>query len=116
MLGVIGWVIVGAALAGALLYFWNDVKEWLNNTAANVIERVLGYNARKAMQKAVCTVDRAMNNLRTRAVVYSKKHPLSMHYDKVSIEAKEPVYEVDEEVLQKVKDAGQLVQEFTYNG
>lgn len=113
---MLGWILAGAVLAGALLYFWNDIKEWLNNTAADVIERVLGYNARKAMQRAVCTVDRVVDNVRTRAVVYSKRHSLASHYDKVSIEATEPVYEVDQEVLSKLQQEGRLVQEFQYNG
>ncbi len=116
MLGVIGWVLIGAALTGALLYFWNDIKEWLNNAAANAVEKTLGYNARKSMHRAVCNVDRVVNMLRTRAVIYSKKFDLDTHYDRISIEAKAPVYEIDEEVLQKIKEEGELTQTFQFKG
>lgn len=53
MLGFIGWVLVGAGLTIALRYFWYGIRDWLNNTAANAVERVLGYNARKTMRRAV---------------------------------------------------------------
>jgi len=116
MLGLIGWVIVGAVLTGALLYFWNDIKAWLNNTAADAVERVLGYNARKAMQRAVCIADRVVNSLRTQATVYYKRHPLDTFVDRVRLEATAPVYEFDEEVLTKIKEEGQLQQEFEFRG
>lgn len=116
MLGLVGWVLVGAVLTGALLYFWNDIRDWLNNTAANAVERALGYNARKTMQRAVCNVDRVVNNLRTRAVVYNKKNPLDTHYDRVMLEATAPVYEIDNEVLQKIEEQGELVQEMKFKG
>lgn len=116
MLGLIGWVLVGAVLTGALLYFWNDIRDWLNNTAANAVERVLGYNARKTMQRAVCVVDRVVNHLRTRAVVYNKKNALDTHYDRVTLEATAPVYEIDDEVLQKIEQEGEQVQELQFRG
>lgn len=57
---MIGWVIAGAVLGAVLLTaidrFWNDIAGWLNNTAANAVEKVLGYDARKFMQRAVSNV------------------------------------------------------------
>lgn len=103
-------------LTGALLYFWNEIRDWLNHTAANAVERVLGYNARKTMQRAICKVDKAVNQVRTRAVVYSKKNALDTHYDRVVLEASAPVYEVDDEVLQKIQEQGELVQELQFKG
>lgn len=116
MLGVIGWVLVGALLTGALLYFWNDIKAWLNNTAADVVERILGYNARKAMQRAICVADRVVDNLRTQATVYYKRNRLDTHCDKVVLEATAPTYEFEEEVLSDIREKGKLEQEFKFMG
>lgn len=113
---MLGWILLGALLTGALLYFWNDIKEWLNSTAADAVERVLGYKARKAMHRAICRVDRIVNNLRTRATVFYKKNPLDTYYDKIELEATAPVYEFEEEVLDEIKKKGTLVQEFGYRG
>lgn len=111
---MLGWVIVGAALFGAILYFWNEIKAWLNNTAANVVERVLGYNAKTTMHRAVCAADRVMNQIRTTAVVYNKQNRLDTHFDKVTIEANALVYEIDEAVIRKIDAEGQITQEFQY--
>ena len=70
----IGWVVATAVIGGALLItFWNNIKNWLNNTAANAVERVLGYGARERMHRAVATIDKAMNKIRNRTVIYTKK-------------------------------------------
>jgi len=116
MLGILGWILVGAVLTGALLMFWNEIRDWLNNTAANAVESVLGYNARKGMQKAICVVDRVVNTVRNRAVIYTKKERLSTYMDKVTIEAKAPVYEIDEEVLKEIREKGKLEQELQFRG
>lgn len=114
ILAAAGWFLIGAIALGALGYFWNDIKNWLNNTAANVVQKYIGYDARQAMQRAICKVDRVVNNLRTRAQVYYKKNRLDTYYDKVTLEATAPVYEFDEEVLNQIKAKGELVQEMEY--
>ena len=96
--------------------FWNEIRDWLNNTAANAVESVLGYNARKGMQKAICVVDRVVNTVRNRAVIYTKKERLSTYMDKVTIEAKASVYEIDEEVLKEIREKGKLEQELQFRG
>ena len=116
MLGVIGWVLVGAILTGALLYFWNDIKEWLNNTAADVVQRYIGYDARQAMQRAICVADRVVNMIRTRSQVYYKRNRLDTYYDKVVLEASAPVYEFDVDILLELDKKGKLEQEFQYRG
>lgn len=116
MLGIVGWVLVGAVLTGALLYFWNEIRDWLNNTAANAVERVLGYGARKAMQRAICVVDRIVNTLRTRAQVYYKRNRFDTYYDKVTLEATAPVYEFEEEILEEIQRKGKLEQELQFRG
>lgn len=117
MLIATGWVIVGAVLmVGAFLYFWNDIKEWLNNTAANVVQKYIGYDARKAMQKAICTVDRVVNTIQIRSQIYYKRNRLDTFYDKVTLEASAPVYEFDEKILSEIQQKGKWVQEFQYKG
>lgn len=116
MLGVVGWVLVGVVLTGALLYFWNDIREWLNNTAADAVGRILGYNARKAMQRATCVVDRVINVLRTRACVYYKRDRLDIYYDKVTLESTAPVNEFEDDILEEIRRKGKLEQELQYRG
>lgn len=115
---MIGWIIAGGAVFAvlALKFFWIDVAAWLNNAAANVVEKVLGYNARKTMQKAICKVGRVVNSLKNRAVVYNKRNVWDTHYDKVTLGASIPVYEVDDDVLQELQKQGELVQDFQFKG
>lgn len=111
-----GFVLVGAILAGAMLAFWDDIKEWLNNTAADVVQKYIGYDARKAMQRAICVADRVVNKIRTRSTVYYKRERLDTHVDKVVLEATAPVYEFDEEVLNEIQAKGSIAQEMKYYG
>lgn len=111
-----GFILVGALLTGALLIFWNDIKEWLNNTAADVVQRYIGYDARKAMQRAVCVADRVVNKIRTRSTVYYKKNRLDTYFDKVTLEATAPVYEFDDEVIEEIRQKGSIAQEMEYRG
>ena len=115
-LSLLGWVLIGAVLTGALYYFWDDIRQWLNNTAANAVGKLLGYNARQNMIRAVCVVDRVMNNLHTRSYVYYKRNRLDTYLDKVTLEADAPVSEFDDEVLREINNKGQLIQEFGYRG
>ena len=101
-------------MTGALLYFWEDIKNWLTNSAANAVQRALGYSARQTMLKAICGVDRVVNKLRTLATIYCKKNPLDTRIDRVKLEATAPVYEADKEVLQRIEKEGQWVHEFQY--
>lgn len=111
-----GFVLVGAVLTGVLLAFWNDVRDWLNNVAADTVQKYIGYNARKAMQRAVCVADRVVNKIRTRSTVFYKKDRLDTYMDKVVLEAEAPVYEFDEEVIDKIREKGSIAQEMKYCG
>ena len=113
---MLGWFLLGAAvLAVAISLFWDEIKNWLNNTAANVVEHFLGYNARANMQKAVCKADRIVNKIRSTATVYVRK-PGASHIDKVTTEATAPEYEISDEVKQKIDKEGWITQEFGYKG
>lgn len=116
MLGLIGWFIVGALVAGCLVAFWDDIRDWLNNTAADVVERVLGYNARKFMQRTVVAVDRVMNSIRNKSMIFTKKQMLSEYYDKVTITSEAPVREISNDILEEIEKKGKLVQEYNYRG
>lgn len=116
ILGIIGWVLLGAATTTVLVTFWDEIRNWLNNVAANTIEKVFGYNARNNMQKAVAKVDRVMDTIRNRATIYTKKTPLDKYFVKTDIVAKANVNKIDNSVLEEIKKEGVLVQEFEYKG
>ena len=111
-----GFVLIGSLLTGALLAFWDDIKEWLNNTAADVVQQYIGYDAKKAMQRAVCKAERIVDKIRNRSVVYYKKNKMDKYYDKVTLEMEAPVYEFDQEVLDEIKKNNYIVQEMEYKG
>lgn len=115
---MIGWFLLGA-LAGAVAItvidkFWEDIAHWLNNTAANAVERVLGYNAKKNMHRAVTTISRVRDYLHNTTVVYTKENPLDMYFRKVTYETDAPVYQIDPEVVKEVKYQGKLENTFEY--
>lgn len=115
---MLGWMIAGALLGGlfvaAVAAFWDEIKDWLNNVAADFVEKHLGYNARTKMQRAISTADKVMNKIRNTSVIYTKKDRLDNYFDKTTIVGEEEVYEVKEEVLDKIRKEGSIVQEFTY--
>ena len=109
------WLIAGAILATCLVGFWDEIKEWLNTVAADVVENTLGYGARERMYKTVATVNRLMDKLKNTSVIYTKKSKDSLYYDKTTIVAEQPVEEVTEDVLKEfTKHNNRLVQEFEY--
>ena len=110
LLAALGWVIVGGLLVGAIAKFWDEIRDWLNNVAADFVEKHLGYNARQKMLKATSKVDRIVN----KSVVYTRKNRLDNYLDKTTIIGEEDVYEVDQEVLNKIKQDGGMVQKFEY--
>ncbi|MGV8983963.1 hypothetical protein [Clostridium sp.] len=110
-----GWFLMGAVAVGCLVTFWDDIKEWLNNTAADAVERVLGYGARQRMHKAVARIDRVMDVVRNQSVVFTKANSLDTYFDKTTIEAEVPYYEIDSAVLKEISNKKTLVQEFGCN-
>lgn len=112
---VAGWALVGAVAAGVLTTFWDSIRGWLDNVAADFVEKHLGYNARQNMHRAVAVVGKVMDKVRNTSTIYSKKNRLDTYYDKTTIVAEQPVYKVDSEVLQAIEDnKGKLTQEFKY--
>lgn len=114
---ILGWLLAGAlgvGIAAAIVVFWDEIKSWLNNVAADVVERTLGYNARQNMYRAITRIDRVMDIVRNRTVVYYKKNHFSDMYDKVTLGADAKCYDIDSEVLDEIKNKNELVQEFIY--
>lgn len=115
---ILGAIAVGLALGAAAMAlvtaFWEDIKDWLNNTAADVVQKYIGYDARKAMQKAINKADRVMNKIRNVSQVYYRSDPLATHYDKVTMEVNAPTYEFDDEFVKTMDEQGSLVQEMKY--
>lgn len=107
-------LFLGASAMALVTSFWNDIKDWLNNTAADVVQKYIGYDARKAMQKAVNKADRVVNKIRNVSQVYYRSDPLATHYDKVTMEVTAPTYEFDKEFLKTMDEQGSLVQEMQY--
>lgn len=114
LLAMAGWVILGAVASSILLAFWEDIRGWLNNVAANYIEKKLGYNAKQNMHKALSGVDRIVDKIKNTSVIYTKKNRLDTYYDKTTIVAEQPVYKIDRKVIDEIDKKGKITQEFEY--
>ena len=106
------WVILGAIATGALITFWDKIASWLNNVAADVVEKSFGYSARNKMQRAVAKIDRVMDKIRNRSTIFVKENRLDTHYLKTEIEA--DVYDIDSKIIDEIRSKKELVQEFEY--
>lgn len=121
---MIGWVIVGlvglavgaaAVAVTASDRLWDKVRHWLNNTAADVVEKVFGYRAKQNMHRAITAVGNIRDHLVHRnAVVYTKLNKMDSFYKKVTYEASASEEQFDIEILDKIHQEGQLTQEFEY--
>lgn len=115
VLGAIA-VIAGVSTLVMLLVknFWEDIKDWLNNTAADAVQKYIGYDARRALQKAVNKADRVMDKIRNVSQVYYRSDPLATHYDKVTIEVTAPTYEFDDEFIKTINEQRTLTKDMDY--
>ena len=111
---VIGWFIAGAVATACLVTFWDEVKNWLNQVAADAVERVLGYGARERMHRAIAVMDRVVNKIRNTSTIYTKRNDYDTYFDKTTIVSDCNEYEIDRDVLKEVSKRNQLVQEFGY--
>ena len=111
---LLGWFLLGGLVATFLVRFWDNVKGWLNSTAANAVERALGYNAREKMHKAVIRVDRVMDKLRNKSEIYTKRNMFDTYYDKTTIVAEVDCYEIDNDILNEVNKRREIVETFGY--
>jgi|LSQX01.1.fsa_nt_gb hypothetical protein len=116
LFAIIGWIMLGAAVTACLVTFWDEIRIWLNNTAADAVEKVLGYGARERMHRAIAKIDKVINKLKNKTVIYTKKTELEAYYDKTTIVSEAPLYEINSEVIEEINKQGTLVQEFEYRG
>lgn len=114
ILAFIGWVLVGIIATAVLVTFWDEIRSWLNNVATDAVERTLGYGARERMHRAVCKIDRIVNKIKNSTVIYTKKSELDSIYDKTTLVSEASLYEIDDNVINEIKNKGMLVQEFEY--
>lgn len=120
ILGVIAAVAIAGLAAPVvkrlLENHWTEIQHWLNNTAVDAVERTFGYNARKAIQKAINKTSRMINKhlLVNRADVYFKENPLSTHYHKVTLETEGDVHSFDSDFIKVVDEKGALYQDMEY--
>ena len=109
---VIGALFLGGA---ALVRFWDDIKNWLNNVAADAVERTFGYSARQNIQKAVAVVDLLISKIRNKSIVYSKKSSTDTYFDKTTITAETGIENVEEDVMRELRNNGnRLTQTYEY--
>lgn len=114
LLAFIGWILVGVVATACLVTFWDEIRQWLNNSAADTVERILGYGARERMHKAVSRIDRVVDKVRNKTIVYTKKNDLDSYYDKTTLLAESPSYEIKHDILEEIRKSNGLVQEFQY--
>lgn len=94
--------------------FWEDIRDWLNNTAADVVQKYIGYDARKAMQKAVIRAEIIENRVHVVSQVYYRRDSKTDYYDKVTVEVAAPTNEFDKEIIRLIEERGSLIQEMEY--
>lgn len=114
---MLSWVaigLIGLLVGAALVAFWDDIKHWLDTVAADWVERQFGYGARNRMHKAVAMVNRVMQKIRNRAVIYTKRYANDLYFDKTTIVCETGIENVEEDVLQEIAKQGTLIQQFEY--
>lgn len=116
---MIGWVVAGAVFGAILITaidrFWDSIAGWLNNTAANAVEKALGYDARRFMMRAVANVSKLRERLHNRTTIYTKQDALDTHIHKVTINSSAPVYEQEEDVQRLFEQESTQIKAFTYH-
>ena len=111
------FIAVGGILfAGvvAITLFWEKVQNWLNKYAAVIVERAFGYKAKDKMQRAIVKVGRVVDKIRQSSTIFIKENPWDDYFTKTEVEAEAPMTSVDEDVIKKINQRGELTQEFKY--
>ena len=111
------FIILAAALIGlgaVLRVYWDRIRNWLNNSAADVVEKALGLKARKAMFKAVSVADRVFRVFNNRPVatnistVFSKMS--NDTYEKVQMINNIPAEELGNEYMEEMRTADNVME------
>lgn len=110
------WLMVGAVAAVFMVTFWEGIQNWLNNRAADIVERYLGYKARERMHKAVATISKVVDKIKNKTVIYTKRNDLDMYMDKTTTVSSADIRTIDPRVIEELqsKSNNELVQEYSY--
>lgn len=118
MLGILAWVVVGAIAGAAAVTvvdkFWDKIAHWLNNTAADAVEKVLGPEARKNMHRAVSALNRVHDKIHHKSVVYAKQNATDSFFQKTTRHMEAPVHQIDTEIVEEIQKKGTLEKTFEY--
>jgi hypothetical protein len=105
---------VGALLVGILARYWEDIRRWLNTTAADAVERALGYEARRNMHMAVSVADRVFRMFQGRAVATNVSTVFTLNadntYGKVQMLNNIPAEELGQEYLNEMRTADNVME------
>lgn len=97
--------------------FWTSIAQWLNNTAANVVDKMFGYNARKNMHRAITCIGNIKNNLvHQKATIFTKKNVNDSFYQKITYGAEASTEHFESEIIDMIQKEGELMQTFEYKG
>jgi len=119
---MVGWVVAAAIGAGVFVTltvidkFWNSIAGWLNNTAANAVEKVLGYKASQNMKRAVGTITKIRDKLNNNSIIYTKRDYFDTTIEKVTLTSSAPFYDQEQEVRELFEREQTQTQEFVYKG
>ena len=112
---VVVGVGIGVALAAALQRFWDGIANWLNSTAADAVERALGYNARQYMLRATAAVTKVFDKLNNKTVIYTRQSALATDIQKVTLSSTGLLSDQEDEVRKKFEEEQTLINDYTYN-
>ncbi len=99
-----------------MMKFWDGIKNWLNNVAADAVEHAFGYSARNKLQKAVSIVDKVDNKLKNTSVIYAKQSPTDTYFDKVTVTCEADVADIDNDIIKEIeKHNNRMSQTFEYH-
>ncbi|MDR1532903.1 MAG: hypothetical protein LBS62_12140 [Clostridiales bacterium] len=109
-------LLAGLAVGAVLTKYWDNIRAWLNNEAADWVERNLGYKARRGLFKAVSVADTIFRQLNGRSVAFNTSTLFSKmsgdSYTKTVITHYDRADELGDEWLDDVRNNN--VQELDY--
>lgn len=109
-------LLLGALIAGATLLtvaaLWDNIEHWLLNDVANAVEQRFGYTARNNLIKSVSHISRVASKIKNISTVYFKNS--SNKYMQAQYLKEFSVSEVDQDVLDELKQKDELLKEMQY--
>lgn len=114
---LLGGIVIGLIIGVSVVVihkFWDSIAEWLHNTAADAVGRVLGYNAKTHMHRAVTRITKLHDKVQNMATILFKKNELDTMYQEVTYQTDAPVYQIDTDVIKAIEQEGSIMNEFIY--